>query len=74
MSRWSDPDAPRLDPCRLEVTEHRCRIPGCDGLIAIQHGWKRPENPRIGGGPQGHAIIVSTYCQACGVEYRFAKP
>jgi hypothetical protein len=63
-----------LDPHRLELTEYACRIPGCGGAIAIQHGWKLPENPRIGGGPQGSPIIVSRFCQECGVEYRFAKP
>ena len=58
----------------LEVTAHSCRIPGCNGVIAVKYGWTFPENPRIGGGPQGHRITESRYCQACGVEYRFAAP
>jgi hypothetical protein len=33
-----------------------------------------PDNPRIGGGPQGHRTTVAVYCERCGVQYRFAAP
>ena len=56
----------------LEDTGEPCRIPGCDGNIHTQHGWKMPPNPRIGGGRQGHATREH-YCPSCGVKYAFVR-